>query len=207
MSFGVEGFDRPSYNMERVGIIGSSFGARRATDLAIQSAISAETWVSSADTFLAEFVEEHVQCGLSTARSGPDETASVVVNHAKQITVSKVVGDLIHSIRRRPERRCNLGLNIIVDSGDDRPDSPTQAHPKELPGRTLRSSGQKATTPIATKSRVWPAPCLDHRTFTTVRAWDRPLEDPWSVDFDKRLWTCPQLEPPASPAVAAVIAW
>jgi len=44
---------------------------------------------------LSEFVEKHVQRGLGLARSGPDETAGVVVNNNDQITVSPFVGDLI----------------------------------------------------------------------------------------------------------------
>ena len=72
-----------------------AFGARRATTRAIQSAMSAETWVISAASVVSEFVEEHVQCSLAAAGPGPDETAGVVINHDDQVAVSPFVGDLI----------------------------------------------------------------------------------------------------------------
>ena len=45
--------------------------------------------------FVAEFVEEHVQCSFRPAGSGPDKTAGVVIDHHDQVTVPAFVGDLI----------------------------------------------------------------------------------------------------------------
>jgi hypothetical protein len=46
-------------------------------------------------SLLAEFVEEHVQCGFGPAGSRPHQIAGVVVDNHYQVTVSPFVGDLI----------------------------------------------------------------------------------------------------------------
>jgi hypothetical protein len=73
---------------------------------------------------VSEFVEEHIQCSLRPARASPHETASVVINNNNQIPVSPFVGDLIDPDPTQPVKTINSRLDIMVDPGDDRPDSP-----------------------------------------------------------------------------------
>ena len=105
-----------------------------------------------------------------------------MVNHNNQITVSPFVGDLIDSDPTQTRKTINLGLNIIVDSGDDRPDSPP-SHPKELTGRTLRSSDSKPRrhrVEVAGVARTMSRPRDLHHSMTVGSTLD-----PWSVGFDK----------------------
>ena len=79
-------------------------------------------------SLLSKFVEEHVECSLAAAGSGPNETAGVVIDHDDQVTVSTFVGDLIDPDPTQTPKTIDIGLDVIVDPGDDRPDGPSR-HP------------------------------------------------------------------------------
>ena len=72
---------------------------------------------------LAELIEEDVQRRVVASRSGPDQSAAVMVDHDDQIAVTTLVGDLIDPDAPQPFQSINAGFNIVVDPGDDRPDS------------------------------------------------------------------------------------
>ena len=92
-----------------------AFGARAATVLAIQAAISADTWVSSGCPVVAELVEEHVQCSLAASGSGPDEAAGVVINHDDQVALPALLQEISSiPIRRRPARRSTVASTSLL---------------------------------------------------------------------------------------------
>jgi hypothetical protein len=78
--------------------------------------------------FFSELVEEHVESSFAASGAGPDETAGVVVNNNDQIPVSAFVGDLIDPDPPQTRKAIHPRFDIIVDSGDDRPDGPP-CHP------------------------------------------------------------------------------
>ena len=82
-------------------------------------------------SLFSKFVEEHVQCGLRPAGSGPDETAAVVVDNDDQVAVPPFVGDLIDPDPTQTSEAVDSGLDVIVDPCDDRPDRPPR-HPQQL---------------------------------------------------------------------------
>ena len=56
-----------------------------------------------------------------TGRSGPDETAAVVVDNDDQVAVPPFVGDLIDPDPTQTSEAVDSGLDVIVDPCDDRP--------------------------------------------------------------------------------------
>ena len=78
--------------------------------------------------FFSELVEEPVKSSFAAAGSDPGETAGVVVNNNDQIPVPAFVGDLIDSDPPQTLKTIHSCFDIVVDSGDDRPDSPP-CHP------------------------------------------------------------------------------
>jgi hypothetical protein len=77
---------------------------------------------------VSKLVEEHVESSFAASRAGPDEAAGVVVNNNDQIPVSAFIGDLIDSDPPQTVKTIHPRFDIIVDSGDDRPDGPP-CHP------------------------------------------------------------------------------
>jgi hypothetical protein len=73
---------------------------------------------------ISKFVEEHTQRSLATAGTGPYEAAGVVIYNNDQVAVPTFVRDLIDTDPPQTVKTINNGFDIIVDSGDDRPDSP-----------------------------------------------------------------------------------
>ena len=87
-------------------------GPGAATTRAIQSAISAETWVSSAARSGPSSSKNTLQGGVVAARSGPHEPAAVMIDDHDQIAVPALVGDLVDPDPAQPvetdrrSRRC-----------------------------------------------------------------------------------------------------
>jgi hypothetical protein len=156
-----------------------------------------------AGPFSAEFVEEHVQCSFAAAGSGPDKTAGVVIDHDDQETVPTFVGDLIDPDPTQPFETVDVGFDVIVDPGDDRPDR-SPRHPQQLTSRALRGSDSKPgrhrveiTGMASTVSR--PRNSCDGRAV-------RSALDPWCIGFDKYSGGAGVESTPASPASPPVIA-
>ncbi len=106
----------------------------------------------------AEQVEELVDRGAGASRCCPHQPAGVVVDDDHQVPVSLLVGDLIDPDPPQPGQPVVLGLDVVPDSGDDRPDrAPRDPHqlrrgalrgPRGQPG-DLVIEGQRMTGVVA----------------------------------------------------------
>src|SRR5262249_38256140 len=67
-------------------------------------------------------VEEPVQGGLVAARRGPDQPAGVVVDHAGDVLVPLLVGQLVDADAAQVGQPVNDRLRVGADPGHDRPD-------------------------------------------------------------------------------------
>ena len=179
-------------------------GARRATTRAIQSAMSAETWVSRRGAVVAELVEEHVQGGVVAARAGPHQPAAVVVDDHDRDSGARACR---RSRRSRSGAARRAGRRAASTSALTRATiEPTVRHATRnscpVADFEVRTANHAA---MSSKSRVWPAPWRAHGTAATVGPCVRQRTR-GRVGLDEHLRRARVQRPPPTPTVALVIA-
>jgi len=73
-------------------------------------------------SLVSEVVEEHAQCSLAAAGSGPHEATGVVIDHDDQVAVRPFVRDLIDPDPTQPFETIHDRFDILVDAADRTPD-------------------------------------------------------------------------------------
>jgi hypothetical protein len=126
-----------------------------------------------------------------------------MVDNDDQVAMSTLVGDLIDPDSTQPFETIDCGCNVVVDSGDDRPDRPPR-HPQQLTGRTLGCPNGK---PGSHRVEVALMAGVVSRPRNSGDRWAMGVTlDSWCVGFDEHRGRASVERSPAPPASTSVIA-